>query len=265
MGAWQAGALLELEAAGVPVDAVLGISAGSCNGAAYALGVTQVAADGWINCERVLRLSPRLRPPSLFSGAPVWERLAYAHDDDRIRRQLRCRFIVPGVRLERDRRIYAEFDPATGRWDGPLALRVQASCAIPLVFPPVAVVHRGEPLRLVDGGYRAKEDFSFLALGECRDLIVLEMIRPEEAGRSAWRPLERLDQRGRETCRLHIDQGCAEWRRIHPDSRLFRVCPSRTLGKILDFSRERALRALALGREDARAFLGGIVARAVSN
>ena len=47
LGAWQAGALKELDRAGVRFDAVLGFSAGSLNGAAYSLGVLDLALERW--------------------------------------------------------------------------------------------------------------------------------------------------------------------------------------------------------------------------
>lgn len=255
LGAWQAGALRELERAGVEFAAALGFSAGSLNGAAYALRALDVALEGWARCDKLLRLRPRLSPPALFSDRPVWERLSHAHDDEAARKTLRCRLVVPSVRVQRDRRIHAFFEPGGGRWDGPLALHLKASCAIPLVFPAVELEHDGERHVLFDGGVPAREPFTFEPLGDCRDVLVLEMIRPEEIGRRYWHPLTSLDQRGRETCRRHMDDGCAGWLSAHPGSRVFRVGPSRELGRMLDFSADAARQAAALGAADARAFL----------
>jgi hypothetical protein len=263
LGAWQAGAIQELERSGMAFHAVFGFSAGSCNGAAYALGATHLAVEGWAKLAKLLRLRPRLSPPSLFSDAELWRQLEYAHDDARARTMLRCRLAVPSTRWQRDRRVVAEFDPRSGRWDGPLALHVKASCAIPLVFPPVTLEHGGERHVLLDGGVPVRgERFSFEPLGDCRDVLVLEMVRPEEMGRKHWHPLRQFDQHGRETCRGHMDDGADAWRRAHPGSRVYRLHPSRPLWPMLDFSPEKAREAAALGARDARAFLERPVATA---
>lgn len=254
LGSWQAGALRELEKAGVSFSTVLGFSAGSLNGAAYALGALAVALEGWSRCDRLLRLRPRLSPPALFSERPVWEQLSHAHDDERARKDLRCRLVVQSTRFQRDRWVRAVFEPG-GRWDGPLARHLQASCAIPLVFPPVEVSHEGESHMLFDGGVPVGSPFTFEPLEGCSDVIVLEMVRPEEIGRRPWNPIEGLDQHGRETCRRHMDDGVAHWRGARPGCRVYRVWPSRYLGSMLDFSSGKARECAAQGAEDAKAFL----------
>ena len=258
LGAWQAGALLELEAAGLRFDSVQGFSAGSINGAAYALGVTALAEERWAQCGTLLRLRPRLSPPAFCSNAPVWDKLDYAHDDEQARKQALCRLVVSSARWQRDRFIYAEFDAKQGRWNGPLASHLMASCAIPLIFPPVRLSHGGEQHVCLDGGVPTREPFSLAPLGPCEDVVVLEMVRPEELGRRFWNPVWAIDQRGRETCRRLIDEGVADLRRRCPRTRVFRLPPSRPLWRMLDFSPALAREGVALGRADARAFLGEV-------
>lgn len=255
LGAWQAAALRELDRAGLAFDAVLGFSAGSLNGAAYSLGVLDLAVEGWAQCDALLRFRPRLNPPAIFSSEPVWNSLSYAHDDERARRDMRCRLIVPSSRWQRDRRIHAEFDPKRGVWDGPLARHLMASCAIPTIFPPVTLEHRGESHTLLDGGVPTKDGFTFLPLGEVLDVVVLEMIRPEEVGRRAWLPHHAADQASRDTCRRHMDQGVESLRRARPGTRVFRVHPSRPLWRMLDFSPAKARLAAEIGAADGRGFL----------
>lgn len=256
LGAWQAAALLELERAGLAFDSVLGFSAGSLNGAAYSLGIMDQAVSRWSLLKNVLRFSPRFKPLSLFSQAPVWQSISYAHDDEQARRQARCRLVIPSARWQRDKVIYAEFDSKQGRWDGPLSSHLLASCAIPGVFPPVDLEFRGDAMRLFDGGVRCGQAFSFTSLGDCADVLVLEMVRPDEMGRRPSGLFGYVNQRSREACRSLIDEGAASWSGHPKPPRLFRLAPSRPLGfSMLDFSSGKIAPALSLGAADARAFL----------
>jgi len=256
LGAWQAGALAELERAGVVFDAVLGFSAGAINGAAYALGLVERAVSLWPAVARPFRLAPRFGPFSLCSFEPLREVLGFARDDEAARRGARCRLLVASAHADRCRAIYAEFDPA-GRWDGPLERHLLASCAIPSLLPPVAVEFRGMKVDLIDGGVPTAKPFSFAALGACADVLVLEMARPDEAARPIhWNPWIAADQRGRRASRRLIDEGAAGLARSDDPPRLLRLHPSRELTHVmLDFSPRKARQALALGAADARAFL----------
>lgn len=256
LGAWQAGALAELERAGLRFDAVLGFSAGAINGAAYALGLVERAVELWPAVQRPFRLSPRLRPFSLCSFEPLREVLDFALDDEAARRGARCRLLVASAHADRCRAIYAEFDP-NGRWDGPLERHLLASCAIPSLLPPVEVRFRGLSVALIDGGVPTAKPFSFAALGPCADVLVLEMARPDETARPLhWNPWLAADQRGRRASRRLIDEGAAELARRADGPRVFRVHPSRELRHVmLDFTPGKAREALALGAADARSFL----------
>lgn len=254
LGAWQSAALLALERAGLRFDSVLGFSAGSLNGAAYLLDQVEDTLERWHQNDDLLRLRPRLRPPSIFSDEPIWRRLSHIHDDAAVRRLARCRLVISSARWQRDRLIYAEFQP-DGTWDGPLALHLMASCAIPVVFPPVELEWRGERHRLLDGGVPTREPFSFLPLGPVKAVVVLEMVRPEEVGRKVWNPLRRNDQNGRDVCRMHMDLGTASLLRLPQPPAIYRLCPSRPLGSMLDFSKKSVSQWARLGAEDGRLFV----------
>lgn len=256
LGAWQAGALAELERAGLTFDAVLGFSAGAINGAAYALGLVDKAVDLWPAIRRPFRLSPRLRPFSLCSFEPLREALGFDLDDSAARARARCRLLVASAHIDRCRAIYAEFDPR-GRWDGPLERHLLASCAIPGLLPPVELDFRGLRVLLMDGGVPTRTPFSFAPLGACADVLVLEMARPEEVQRPIpWNPWRAGDQKGRMSARRLIDEGAAALRKGDGAPRLFRLHPSRELTHVmLDFSPAKAEAAIQLGAADARAFL----------
>ncbi|MDE2038388.1 MAG: patatin-like phospholipase family protein [Elusimicrobia bacterium] len=256
LGAWQAGALLALEEAGLSFDAVLGFSAGAINGSAYALGEMALARRRWLDCDRLLRPSPRLWPPSLFSARPLCEKFDFLQDEERARQRSRCRLVVASASRGQDRRLYAEFDAKRGIWDGPLVRQVLASCAIPLIFPPVRLKLRGREELCVDAGVNSREPFSLASLGHCADVLVIEMVLPRELERRTWTPWSALDRRGRFLCWRLIEEGAAELRRRDPQTRLLRLRPSRPLSwRMLDFSSELARQAAQLGEADARAFL----------
>lgn len=258
LACWQAGALESLSEGGLVFDSVLGFSAGALTGAAYVLGTLEGAVERWRNLNGgILRFSPRLFPLSLFSDRPIWESLDYGFDEEETKARARCRLVVVSARFERSRPVYAVFTPG-GRqgWDAPLSGHLAASCAIPLVFPPVRLEFRGENLLLFDGGVPCGEPMSFRDLAGCKDVLILEMVRPEEMGRARRGWIERLDQRARETLLGLIGEGVGSLRSLPDPPRIFRLAPSRTLElTMLSFKGVPIREGLALGKEDARAFL----------
>lgn len=264
-GAWQAGCLAALEAGGLEFDRAVGFSVGSLNGAAYFLGQERLLEETWRSLDglRLLRLSPRFQrslyfPFSLFADEPVREALSFARDDRENKRLGRCEFTVITHRV-RDRTLeYARFTPGgAAGWDGPLYDRLLASCAIPVVFPPVRMNggEGGERL-LVDGGLPAREPMHFGAVGGCPDVVVLQMTRPEEVGRpQAW--LRRgLDQLLRELCFRAISTGLEPMLQAPAPPRIFRLVPSVVLDyPQLRFSSRDCIPAYEAGRRDGQAFL----------
>jgi predicted acylesterase/phospholipase RssA len=259
LGAWQCAALGVLEKEyGLAFDSVLGFSAGALTGSAYFLGAMDEALARWKSLDgRILRFSPRLWPPSLFSDSPIWESIGFAMDDARAKENARCRFVAVSAGAGRDKPVYAVYTPG-GRegWDAPLAANVAASCSIPVIFPRQRLVYRGRSLSLIDGGIPCAEPLSFRELGACRDVLVLEMVRPEEPGRPAKGLLNRYDQAGREMLRRDMDDGVASLKSLAEPPRIFRLPPSRVLAlRMLDFSAAPLREAMALGEADARSFM----------
>ena len=167
LGAWQAGALEVLAAAGVRFDAVMGFSIGSLNGYAVAYDRLSDALARWRKLDG-WALKPRLRlwPFSLCSVEPLQAFLGDAHDEVAAKAGLRCDFTIVSACRAEGAPVNARFTPGgKDGWDGPLVHHAAASCAIPLIFPPVDLHFRGRRLRLVDGGVPmpAPLDFSPLA------------------------------------------------------------------------------------------------------
>lgn len=253
-GSWQAGCLDALSAAGVSFDKVLGISAGALNGVAYVLDRMPQLLGFWYNVDqlRVMRWDVRWRPFSLFSNQPMWEALQYVHDEHAAKRALRREFTAVSLCMDDGKYHYARFTPqASGAWDGPLAAKIVASCSVPRLFPPVRLRQEGQERSLVDGGFKGKDWISFAEMASCKDVVVLQMLRPEDIGRR--RPIAQLmgDQLGRDL--LH---GVESLLRLPNGPRVYRVVPQRRLGFTpYAFSSQYCRPGLELGRADGRRFL----------
>lgn len=259
LGSWQAAAVLALEKAGLEFDSVLGFSAGALTGTYYCLGRTEEGVENWRRLKGdTLRFQPRLFPFSLFSDAPIREAVPFVEDDEQAKTLTRRRLIVVSALRSRKRSIDAVFTPG-GRegWNGPLLGHLLASCAIPVVFPPARLNLRGEAVDLFDGGVPCREPMDFKSLASCRDIIALDVVRPEEIGRQGSGILGRIDQKARETMRLLIGQGLASLRSLPEPPRVFRLPPSSILPlSMLDFSKlDRIKECLDQGQKDAERFL----------
>lgn len=257
-GAWQAGALGALTAAGLEFEKVVGFSAGALCGAAYALDRQDLLPERWrsISRERVLRFSPRRNPLSLFSEEPLWETVAYAADEARAKQALRRELTVISLRIPQGEYDYARFVPG-GAWDGPLATKLVASCAIPRVFPNV--IHRAPgapPQRLVDGGVPGNGWIRFDVLAGCRSVVALQMTRPDEIGTFRFWPWSRIDQKAREICYRQMASGIGSLLEREDPPEVYRLYPSRALEPLqLSFQARACAAAMELGEEDGRGFM----------
>lgn len=259
LGAWQAGFLGVLTRRGLGFEKILGFSVGALTGAGYFLRKQSELIERWRDVDRhgVLRLRPRLRPFSLFSGEPVWAATRYAVEEAAVREEAPCELIVMCLRSDDGVTRYFRFAPRpNGGRSAALQSCLVASCAIPWVFPPVLIREDGLFGRFVDGGVPGREWMRLDALADCKDIIVAEMVRPEETGRHRWSLLGRYDQRAREICREQVNRGIESLRRFLPPPRIFRVFPSRRLGySMLAFRSRHCGPALSQGMADAEVFL----------
>ncbi len=258
LGAWQAGALEALDAAGLRFDAVMGYSIGVVNGAALAFGRLDEALAHWRRLEGgALRPRPRLRPFSLFSPEGLRSFFDHASDDARAKATLKIDLTVITACLEETAPINARFTPeGRGGWDAPLVAHATASCAIPIIFPPVDLTFRGRKVRLYDGGVPRPAAIDFSPLAKCADVLVLEMVREDEMGRHVLAPWKAIDQSAREAGRRLVDRALAPLLTERNGPRAFRLAPSKRLTPLMLDFRGPGLRAmLEQGARDARAFL----------
>ncbi|MBI5211669.1 MAG: patatin-like phospholipase family protein [Elusimicrobia bacterium] len=260
LGAWQAGCLEALARAGLVFDKVLGFSAGALAGATYALDRLDdlLAFYRDVDWTRFLRPRPSFSPPYLFSDSTLRETLRPLSDEAAAMRELRCEVFVMSLRLRDRATVYSRFTPG-GRlgWDGPLVERLLASSAIPFVFPPVRIEDDGGPSWHVDGGIAGRELMRLDCLAGCRDIVVVEMVRPEEPLMRTWSLPLYFKLCGRRVCRAQTDHAVATALAGFDPPRVLRLCPSRMLDfTMLGFSRGNCLPAIELGRRDAARFLG---------
>jgi predicted acylesterase/phospholipase RssA len=259
LGSWQSGFLTSLVARyGRVFDRVLGVSTGALTTAGYVLDRMDVLSSCWrdISSARVLRWKPRLRPFTMFGNDSLYEALRYAGDDEQAKRMVKVPFGVFVTEKASGRRRLARFTPGgAAGWDGPLTSHLVASCSIPDVFPPVPLPV-GEDTRLHIDGARAGDapDFSFLA--GCQDVLVVEMIRPEEPGLwSGFNPLRWRERRVRRGQRRFIDRGIASLHALPGAPRVFRATPSSVLDfSLINFKTRVCRGAFEQGERDAAAF-----------
>ncbi|OGR59624.1 MAG: hypothetical protein A2X36_05410 [Elusimicrobia bacterium GWA2_69_24] len=182
LAAWQGGALYALERRGIPFQAVLGTSAGSLNGAAYLQGDTELLKKLWTDIprEKLMRFSPRLSPPSLFSMDAVRRALGELLSEERCRARRRCWFYAVSVDIRNGGTVQAQYSPEPdGPWDSPFLDHVLGSIAVPFVFPPVEVqgARPDAPRRLlVDGHLTSFAFLDTLVERGARDFLFLNVV-----------------------------------------------------------------------------------------
>ncbi|MDE2290577.1 MAG: patatin-like phospholipase family protein, partial [Elusimicrobia bacterium] len=259
LGSWQAGFLTRMvEEHGLQFDEVLGFSTGALSAAAYCLDRLEVYGRLWrdISPARVLRLRPRLAPPTLFANDSLWEFVANGGSDAEAMARARVPCTVILTERATGRRRYARFTPrGEGGWDAPFGAHLVASCAIPDIFPPVPIEEGGAVRDFADGGMPGDPpDFSVLA--RCRDVVVVEMVRPDEVGR--WpllNPVRFREHFVRRGLRRYVEEGLGALRGLPEPPRLLRVVPSQALDfSLIRFSSSVCTPAFLLGESDADAF-----------
>ncbi|MGN6252091.1 MAG: patatin-like phospholipase family protein [Marmoricola sp.] len=207
--AWEIGVLLGLARAGVDVtdaDVVLGTSAGSAVGAQVTSGRTleelydaqRAALDAEVGGKFGWSTMVRMAAPMLVPGSPRTRRRRLGRVARRTRSEV-DRTAIIRARLEveawpdRDLRITA-VDTLTGalrvfdRDSGvDLVAAVSASCAVPLVWPPVVI----DGVPYMDGGMRSTTNTDLVA-GAGRVVVLAPLPRSMSKAQSIPAQLERL-------------------------------------------------------------------------
>ncbi len=254
LGAWQAACLESLIRAGISFDHVMGFSAGALTASAYFLDLMGELLERWEDVDNhgILRFSPRLSPFTLYSDTGLRESIASTEDEQRAKKRGRCDMSIVCLRQADNQPVYFRFSPGGQRWDTSLNKALYASCAIPTIFPPEVI----DGKVYVDGGVPGAEPMSFKSLEGCADVIVIEMVRAEQAGVSRFWPWQRYEQQGCDIVRTHMDSGVASLKRLPNPPRVFRLPPSRILELgMLEFKQSKVSPSVEQGYSDGKAFL----------
>ena len=198
-----------------------------------------------------------MSPFSLCSIEPLRAFLEAARDDESAKSALLAELTIVTACPAEGAALNARFTPGgRGGWDAPLVEHAAASCAIPVVFPPVDLDYRGRRRRLIDGGVPMPAPLDFSPLAGCAEVLVLEMVRGDEVGRRWLTPWRSLDQRCRDAGRGLVDEGLAALMNSDRPPRVRRLEPSRRLEPMmLDFRSAGLAAMLAQGARDAESFL----------
>ncbi len=207
-GAAHAGVLRQLVRHGVPLDTIVGVSAGAIVAAYYAavgLELDEMIADaGAFRGRHLLAHSLSVHGgPRLASRLRRWcgvipDRLRQLDDADFDRLHhgvVRLGIVCHDLSTGRPRYFGTGFDQSVT-----LAEVVRASASIPRLFPAVSVSPNGETLRLVDGGLSDPVPLTFakrpamgathIIISDCR--CVERVVRAPDDTRTVWiRPLIR--------------------------------------------------------------------------
>ena len=289
LGSWQSGVLAGLVKGGLKFDVVSGFSAGALNGAAYCYGRTRELRSIWrsVNRDWVFELRPkyhdmplnlyRNQPAgllsdagaflrdravrmSLFSGRPIYDFLTgwLGGEPGEFREQARFYPISHAVELRQP--FISVFD-SSGGTEGPLALydALAASCAIPMVFPPVKVCHHGRSMHLVDGGVIGVSTISLNLFEGCSSVIMVSNTRHDDMSFRSTGRLAYFENRARRMLAMH-DERIYDSRHLMRDgTEVHLISPLERLSLgLLEFSGEKCERAYDTGEIAAEEFIRGL-------
>lgn len=281
LGSWQSGVLSKLVGLGVRFDVVAGFSIGALNGAAYCYNKTADLKGIWANMkpDHILRLSPgyhnipldlyRHHEPgffsklgfmlqnnvakfTLFSGEPLRDLLAgwLARAGAVFSRNIN--FYVISHAVEKKLPYIIKFDGRTGGQNLSFVDALAASCAIPLIFPPVEVTERGRTYHLVDGGVIGIATINLSIFEGCRTVVMVSNSRDSDLTYPARGPFGQFESQSRRMLALH-NHRIYESRvlvRSAPEVHLLR--PSEDLGlRVLELNGPKCARAFELGSAEA--------------
>jgi len=285
LGSWQSGVLAELVRQGLHFDAVAGFSIGSLNGAAYCYNKTGELRQLWrdMKPQSILQLKPRyhniplelyqhaggnlltklnfffqnrLAKTTLFSSKPVYDFLNGWLVKSGPQFQRNIKFYVISHAVEMKLPYIVPFDGSTQSHNLPFTDALMASCAIPMIFPPVEVEEHGRKYHLVDGGVIGIATINLNIFEGCRTVIMIGNSRDADLDFPAAGLFGHFERRIRKMLAIHT-QKIYESRvfiKSEPDVHLIK--PPMDLGlNMLEFDGAKCEKAFDIGEAEARIFL----------
>lgn len=287
LGSWQSGVLAKLVELGMRFDVVAGFSVGVLNGAAYCYDKTADLKRMWttLKPDRILRLSPgyhdipldlyRHHEPgffprlgfllqnraarfTLFSGGPLRAMLAgwLAKAGNSFQRNVN--FYVISHAVEKKLPYILKYDGKTAGQNLAFVDALMASCAIPLIFPPVEVTERGRTYHLVDGGVIGIATINLSLFEGCRTVVMISNSRESDLTYPASGPFGQFESRARRMLALHTQKiyESRELVRSAPDVHLIKPPEDLNL-RVLEFNGEKCARAFETGEAEALKWFNG--------
>lgn len=288
LGAWQSGVLAGLVKRGLHFDAVAGFSIGSLNGAAYCYNKTGDLERIWktMRPDGVLRLAPsysdmplelyqqdsgslatklnffvqnRLAKLTLFSNEPVRAFLNgwLARSGPQFPRNIK--FYVISHAVETRLPYIVRFDGSTQAHNLSFVDSLLASCAIPMIFPPVPVEEHGRRYHLVDGGVIGIANINLSLFEGCRSVVMIGNSRPEDLEFPVRGPASYFEHKARRMLALHTQKIYESRVFMKSNPEVYYLKPPASLGLgMLEFDGAKCGPAYDTGEAEAGLFLEGL-------
>jgi predicted acylesterase/phospholipase RssA len=285
LGSWQSGVLAELVRQGLHFDALAGFSIGSLNGAAYCYNKTGELRQLWrgMKPSGILKLRPRyyniplelyqqaggnpltrlnffmenqLAKLTLFSNKPVYDLLGgwLARSGAQFERNIK--FYVISHAVEMKLPYITAFDGSTQGHNLSFIDALVASCAIPMVFPPVQVEEHGRKYNLVDGGVIGIANINLNLFEGCRTVIMIGNSRAQDMDFPAMGPLGYFERKVRRMLAIHTQKIYESRVFIKSEPDVYLIKPPMDLGLgLLEFDGEKCEKAFDIGEAEAKLFL----------
>ncbi len=263
LGSWQAGCLDRLVTGyGVEFDVVAGFSAGALNGMAYCLGRTSEIERMWKSLKpgSLLKLSPRLMPFTLFSDKPLKSLLEkWMGTQEMVFKFPATAFYVICHCVETRLPYFAEFTSGRKNKDITLLDALLASCAMPVIFPPVRVKTAGGTRTLTDGGVLGKSPMNLDIFKNCRTVVAISISRPQDMNLPVRGLPSYFESRARKILCVHVQKALESLKNLSSPPCLHHIRPKADTGlRILDFNGARCARAYATGSQAMDALIHSI-------
>ena len=288
LGSWQSGVLAELVRQGLRFDAVAGFSIGSLNGAAYCYNKTGELRQIWRDMKpaSILSLRPRyysmplelyqhaggsflnklnfffqnrLAKLTLFSNKPVYDFLNgwLAKSGPQFQRNIK--FYVISHAVEMKLPYIVSFDGSTQSSNLSFADALMASCAIPMVFPPITVEEHGRKYHLVDGGVIGIANINLNLFEGCRTVIMIGNSRETDMNYPSVGPFGYFEHKVRRMLAIHTQKIYESRVFIKSEPDVYLIKPPMDLGlNLLEFDGAKCGKAYDIGEAEAGIFLRGL-------